>query len=142
MKVDWSWRINTDLPRKIPRAMRCVAMRRQRSSENRWELLQTTKIRQNESYDLLDKVKFDEIKTHSFIAKESKLLSYVNDRNAVDINKAEMDFDIYTKDVFERQVRTDKLKRLYERKLRNLEAFQNGKDLWKSRFQSHIAETY
>ena len=45
-----------------------------------------------------------------------------------------MDFDIYTKDVFERQVRVDKLKHLYERKLRNLEAFQNGKDLWKSRY--------
>ena len=88
----------------------------------------------NVPYDLLDKVKFDEIKTHSFIAKESKLLSYVNNRNAVDINKAVMDFDIYTKDVFERQVRTDKLKRLYERKLRNLEVFQNGKDLWKSRY--------
>ena len=88
----------------------------------------------NVPYDLLDKVKFDEIKTHSFIAKESKLLSYVNDRNVVDINKAVMDFDIYTKDVFERQVRTDKLKRLYERKLRNLEVFQNGKDLWKSRY--------
>lgn len=88
----------------------------------------------NVPYDLLDKVKFDEIKTHSFIAKESKLLSYVNNRNAVDINKAVMDFDIYTKDVFERQVRADKLKHLYERKLRNLEAFQNGKDLWKSRY--------
>ena len=88
----------------------------------------------NISYDMLDKVKFTEIKTHSFIAKESKLLSYVNDRNAVDINKAIMDFDIYKKDVFERQVRVDKLKHLYERKLQNLEAFQNGKDLWKTRY--------
>jgi len=88
----------------------------------------------NISYDMLDKVKFTEIKTHSFIAKESKLLSYVNDRNAVDINKAIMDFDIYKKDVFERQVRVDKLNHLYERKLQNLEAFQNGKDLWKTRY--------
>jgi len=45
-----------------------------------------------------------------------------------------MDFDIYEKDVYERQVRADKLKHLYKRKLRNLEAFQNGKDLWKSRY--------
>lgn len=86
----------------------------------------------NIPYDKLDSVRLNEIKTHSFIEKESKLLSYVHDRNVVDLSKAEMDFDIYDKEMYERQIRTPKLKELYEKKLLNLKAFQNGKDIWKT----------
>ncbi len=86
----------------------------------------------NIPYDQMYKIRIDEIKTHSFVERESKLLSYVHNRNAVDINKAQMDFDIYTKDLYERQIRIPKLKELYEKKLSLLSSFQAGKDLWKT----------
>lgn len=87
----------------------------------------------NVPYEQLDKVHLDEINTHSFIQKEIKLLSYVKDRSTVDINKAEMDFSIYKKDLLERHIRIPKLEELYERKRMKLKAFQNGKDIWKER---------
>ena len=85
----------------------------------------------NVPYENLSKIKFDEIKTHSFIEKECKLLQYVRDRSLVDINKTEMDFSVYEKDMMERHIRIPKLKELYERKVESLRAFQNGKDIWK-----------
>lgn len=85
----------------------------------------------NVPYENLSKIKFDEIKTHSFIEKECKLLQYVHDRSLVDINKTEMDFSVYEKDMVERHIRIPKLKELYERKVEFLRAFQNGKDIWK-----------
>lgn len=90
----------------------------------------------NIPYEQLDRIRLDQIKTHSFIAKESKLLSYVKNRDAVNIDLAEMDFDLYEMDVYERHIRIPKLKKLYEKKLIKLKAFQNGKDIWKDvRFQ-------
>ena len=74
---------------------------------------------------------FNEIKTHSFIEKECKLLQYVRNRSLVDIDKTKMDFSIYENDIVERHIRIPKLKELYERKLESLHAFQNGKDIWK-----------
>ena len=87
----------------------------------------------NIPYEKLSQVKLDDIRTHSFIEKEIKLLQYVRNRSLVDIDKAEMDFSIYEKDVLERHIRIPKLKDLYERKLEKLRAFQKGKDIWKSR---------
>ena len=87
----------------------------------------------NIPFEKLDSVRLSEIKTHSFIEKESKLLSYVQNRNAVNLDNAIMDFDIYKNDIYERQVRIPKLKALYEKKLQNLKAFQHGKDIWKNR---------
>ena len=86
----------------------------------------------NVPYQQMNTIKLSDIKTHSFVERESKLLSYVQNRQAVDIDKAEMDFVIYEKDMIERSIRIPKLKELYERKRMNLKAFQNGKDLWKS----------
>ncbi len=86
----------------------------------------------NVPYQQMSTIKLSDIKTHSFVERESKLLSYVQNRQAVDIDKAEMDFVIYEKDMIERSIRIPKLKELYERKRMNLKAFQNGKDLWKS----------
>ena len=85
----------------------------------------------NIPYTELEHVKLSSIKTHSFIARESKLLSYVQDRNAVDLEKACMSFDVYEKDLYERQIRIPRLKKLYEQKLMKLEAFQKGKNIWK-----------
>ena len=76
-------------------------------------------------------IKFDEIKTHSFIEKEIRLLQYVRDRHCVDIDKAVMDFSIYEADLTERHIRIPKLKALYERKLLSLKRFQSGKDIWR-----------
>lgn len=85
----------------------------------------------NISYEKLDLIHLDEIKTHSFIEREIKLLSYVKDRKAVDVDLAEMDFSIYEKDIYERHIRIPKLKEMYEKKRMKLRAFQNGKDIWK-----------
>lgn len=86
----------------------------------------------NVPYENLSQIRMDEIKTHSFVEKEVKLLQYVHDRSLVDIEKAEMDFAIYEKDVIERHIRIPKLRELYERKREKLRLFQNGKDLWKN----------
>lgn len=85
----------------------------------------------NIPYEKLDLVHLNEIKTHSFIEKEIKLLSYVKDRHAVNLDLAEMDFSIYEKDIYERHIRIPKLKEMYEQKCLKLKAFQNGKDIWK-----------
>ena len=87
----------------------------------------------NIPYEKLSQVRLDDIRTHSYIEKEIKLLQYVRNRSLVDIDKAEMDFSIYEKDVLERHIRIPKLKELYERKLEKLRAFQKGKDIWKNR---------
>ena len=87
----------------------------------------------NIPYEKLSQVRLDDIRTHSFIEKEIKLLQYVRNRSLVDIDKAEMDFSIYEKDVLERHIRIPKLKELYERKLEKLRAIQKGKDIWKNR---------
>lgn len=86
----------------------------------------------NIPYEHLGSIRIDEIKTHSFISKEVRLLSYVKDRNIVNIDKAEMDFSLYKKDLIERHMRIPRLQALYEKKLTKLRAFQNGKDIWKT----------
>ena len=87
----------------------------------------------NIPYEKLSQVRIDDIKTHSFIERENKLLQYVRNRSLVDADKAEMDFSIYEKDVVERQTRIPRLRELYEKKLERLRAFQKGKDIWKNR---------
>ena len=56
----------------------------------------------------------------------------MRNRSLVDIDKADMDFAIYEKDVVERHIRIPMLKELYERKREKLRIFQNGKDIWKN----------
>lgn len=87
----------------------------------------------NIPFEQLSSLRIKDIKTHSFIEREAKLLSYVQDRNLVDIEKAKIDFEIYEMDLIERRIRIPKLKELYNKKLDNLYLFQNGKDLWKDR---------
>lgn len=87
----------------------------------------------NIPYSQLTRIRLDEIKTHSFIEKESRLLQYVRDRSLVDLDKAEMDFGIYKNDVDENQIRISPLTELYERKRERLKAFQKGNDPWKSK---------
>jgi len=86
----------------------------------------------NVPFEQLSKIKFHEIKTHSFIEKECKLLQYVRNRSLVDIDKAKMDFSIYEQDIVERQIRIPKLQQLYQRKMESLSEFQRGKDVWKN----------
>lgn len=81
----------------------------------------------------LPRVRLGEIKTHSFIAKEVRLLQYVRDRNAVDLEKAShMDFSLFEQDILERRARIPYLKQFYEQKLTSLSAFQAGRDIWKA----------
>ena len=84
-------------------------------------------------YEQLLHARTDNITTHSFVEKESRLLQYVHNRTLVDIDRAEMDFSIYEMDTAERHIRIPILQELYEKKRANLKAFQNGKDLWKNR---------
>lgn len=84
-------------------------------------------------YEGLKKVKLEDIKTHSFIERECRLLQYVKNRDIVDLDKTEMDFSIYEKDIVERHIRIPLLKELFEKKRMNLRAFQNGKDIWKNK---------
>ena len=86
----------------------------------------------NVPYDQLQNVNIDDIKTHSFIEKEIKLLQYVKNRNLIDIEKAEMDFSIYEKDMIERHIRIPLIRELYEKKRQRLEQFAKGKDIWKN----------
>lgn len=75
----------------------------------------------------------DQILTHSFIAKEPRLLQYVHNRHLLDLDKARMDFSVFEQDVVERHSRIPLLKELYQRKLDSLSAFQSGHDIWKKR---------
>lgn len=86
----------------------------------------------NIPYEKLNQVRLDDIRTHSFIEKEIRLLQYVKNRNLVDADKAEINFEIYEKDVVERHIRIPALKEMYERKIEKLRIFQNGKDIWKN----------
>ena len=73
-----------------------------------------------------------DLKTHSFIESEKKLLKYVTDRNIIDINKLNnFNFDIYKKDIPERLERIPYIKKHFEQKLYLLDEFQHGKDIWK-----------
>ena len=87
----------------------------------------------NIPYEKMSQIRIDDIRTHSFVEKETKLLQYVRNRAIVDVDKADVDFSIYEKDVVERHIRIPLLKELFERKRDALRAFQNGKDLWKKR---------
>ncbi len=84
-------------------------------------------------YEKMKSMRLRDLRTHSFVEKEVRLLQYVQDRSLVDLDKAVMDFSIYENDVFERKIRIPEIKHLYEKKLESLYAFQTGKDIWKSR---------
>lgn len=86
----------------------------------------------NIPYDRLKQVKLDDIKTYSFVEREVRLLQYVQNRSIVNLDKAEMDFSIYEKDVVEQHIRIPRIKELYEMKLEALRSFQKGKDIWKN----------
>jgi hypothetical protein len=86
----------------------------------------------NIPYEQLTQVRLEDIRTHSFLEKECRLLQYVHDRSLIDLDKAEMDFSLYELDVLENQIRIPRIKELYERKRESLSAFQSGKDLWKN----------
>lgn len=87
----------------------------------------------NIPYEHLDTVRINDINTHSFIKREVKLLSYIQNRDLVDIENAIMDFEIYEMDLIERKIRIPKIKELYQKKLDNLHLFQSGKDIWKEK---------
>ena len=87
----------------------------------------------NVPYEGLKKVRITELKTHSFIEREIKLLQYVMDRSLVDLEKIKMDFSIYEQDIYEQRVRIPVIKELFQRKMELLDLFQNGRDIWKTR---------
>lgn len=86
----------------------------------------------NVPLDSLSRVRFSEIRTHSFIERECRLLQYVQNRQAVDLARAEnADFSLYEQDISERHGRIPILKDMYSQKLDMLSSFQFGKDIWR-----------
>lgn len=85
----------------------------------------------NVTYEKMQTIHLDDIRTHSFVERENRLLQYVKDNSLVDIDKAEMDFSIYKQDVVERHIRIPLLQELYGRKCDQLRAFQQGKKIWR-----------
>ena len=87
----------------------------------------------NVPFEQLSGISLENIKTHSFISKECRLLQYVKNRSAIDLNKLDPDFSIYERDVEERHLRIPALQKLFQRKIELLTDFQAGKDIWKRR---------
>lgn len=74
-----------------------------------------------------------------FVEKELDLLKCIPNeyRRVVDISKlpTKAEFmQIYLKDVPDRLNRLETLYNLYTQKIRLLQAFQNGKDIWRTRY--------
>lgn len=88
----------------------------------------------NFSYEQLYAIDFNQLKVHSFILHEKDLLKYVQNRDAIDLNKTETDMSIYEMDITERHMRIPRMKELYNRKRDNLSMFQNGKNIWKNSY--------
>ena len=78
-------------------------------------------------------MRIDKVTTCSFVERESRLLQYVQDRSVVDVDKADLSFDVFYQDTTERHGRIPMLQDLYHKKMESLRAFQSGKDVWKSR---------
>ena len=72
-------------------------------------------------------------KITSFItSKEVNMLKYVKNRKALNLDKVFTDFSVYEKDIEERRVRIEPMKRLFYRKMEMINEFQKGKDIWKN----------
>ena len=86
----------------------------------------------NVAMDQLLSFRISEIKTHSFVSREVRLLQYVQNRKCVDLDRAaKMDFSLYEQDIQEQHPRIPLLQRLYLTKVAQLAAFQQGRDIWK-----------
>lgn len=91
----------------------------------------------NIPYEKLGAIRISDIRTHSFVEKECRLLQYVRDRSLVDLEKVAPDFSLYENDISERRNRIPLLKELFEKKLTALHSFQQGSDLWKESRHRH-----
>lgn len=86
----------------------------------------------NISFDQLCRYRISDINTHSFVEKEVRLLKYVENRDAVKLDRVIGNFAVYDKDITERHIRIPLMKELFEKKVNSLRAFQEGRDIWKS----------
>lgn len=79
----------------------------------------------------LNSVHLGQDKVHSFITShENRLLSYVKDRNVVDLSKLnDISFSIYGKDTEPDRSRI--LEEMFYKKAKALRSFQKGKNIWK-----------
>ena len=85
----------------------------------------------NLSLEEMNKVQLGCEKIHSFVtSREVNLLKYVKNRNILNLDKCDIDFSIYEKDIQERHSRIDKVNELYKRKAGMIEEFQRGKNIW------------
>ena len=78
------------------------------------------------------------VRTNSFARTESKLLSYVRDKNALDTSRLPSPgwvTDLYEKDSHQSARRIRAVQYAYEQKITILEEIQKGKDPFKSQYQ-------
>lgn len=66
------------------------------------------------------------IKTNSFCSSEQKMLKFVKNYNAIDINKISPDFSIYKNDSIENQTRYEMIEKLFYQKLEFIKDLQNN----------------
>lgn len=88
----------------------------------------------NVPLEMLAAVDIDDIRTHSFVERENRLLQYVQDRSVVDSDRIAVDWTIYEQDIAEQHARIPELQRLFACKCERLRAFQSGKDIWKRQY--------
>lgn len=73
------------------------------------------------------------IKVNSFVNKETKLLSYVQNRSLVDASKfpsGDWVYNLLQKDELMKEETSERLVKAYLQKIKYLEDFQNGANLW------------
>lgn len=91
----------------------------------------------------LDNIKLGQDKTHSFItSKENRLLKYVVNREIMNIDKINVDFSIYEKDIYDNDLRISLLKEKFERKIDLLLSFQKGNNIWEDNYNKTYIQIY
>lgn len=80
-----------------------------------------------------------DIKVCSFLKYETKLLQYAKDRSIVDLSKLPTNnelYALYSKDKKHRHYRIEQTIKNWNSKISYLSAFQNGADIWKSKYSN------
>lgn len=78
-----------------------------------------------------DDIDIYHIKVNSIVDEEMKMLKYVKNRNAVNLNNLDVDFSIYDNDVKENQIRKNHYIEMFNKKRELLQMFQDGINVWK-----------
>lgn len=79
----------------------------------------------------LDNIDIYHIKINSLTKEETKMLKFVNNRNALNLKNTNLDFSIYDNDIRENLIRKDYYIKLFNKKIELINSFQNGSNIWR-----------